>query len=53
MKKVVSITGASSGIGKSTATQLWSDGYISCGAARRIDKLSDLKDAGPQLLLWM
>ncbi len=50
MKKVVSITGASSGIGKSTTNQLLSEGYIICGAARRIDKMSDLKDAGAQLL---
>lgn len=52
-EKVVSITGASSGIGKSTANQLLSEGYIICGAARRIDKMSDLKDAGAQLLIWM
>ena len=53
MKKVVSITGASSVIGKSTANQPLSEGYIACGAVRRIDKMSDLKDAGAQLLIWM
>ena len=53
MKKVVSITGASSGIGRSTVNQLLSEGYIICGTARRIDKMSDLKDTGAQLLIWM
>ena len=50
MKKVVLITGASSGIGRSTVNQLLSEGHIICGAVRRIDKMSDLKDAGAQLL---
>lgn len=44
MKKVVLITGASSGIGKATARQLLSDGYIVYGAARRVEKMSDLAD---------
>ena len=53
MKKVVLITGTSSGIGRSTVNQLLSEGHIVYGAARRIDKISDLKDAGAQLLIWM
>jgi len=48
--KVVLITGASSGIGKSTVVQLLSDGYIVYGAARRLEKMDDLKKAGAHIL---
>lgn len=48
MKKVALITGASSGIGKTTALQLLRDGYTVYGAARRIDKMADLKSQGAQ-----
>ena len=46
MKKVALITGASSGMGKSTANQLHSQGYIVYGAARRTDEMNDLKAKG-------
>jgi short-subunit dehydrogenase len=46
MKKVVLITGASAGIGKSTAIQLANAGYIIYGAARRIDKMEELVQQG-------
>jgi short-subunit dehydrogenase len=50
MKKVVLITGASSGIGKQTALLLIQQGFIVYGAARRLDKMQDLKEAGVHLL---
>lgn len=46
MKKVAIITGASSGMGKSTAFELQKKGYIVYGMARRIEKMKDLKDKG-------
>ena len=46
MKKVALITGASSGMGKSTANILHSQGYIVYGAARRTDEMNDLKAKG-------
>jgi len=50
MKKVVLITGASSGIGKQTAKLLIQQGFTVYGAARRLDKMQDLKEAGASLL---
>ena len=46
MKKVVLITGASSGMGKSTAKILLDKGYTVYGAARRTEKMADLKEKG-------
>ena len=50
MKKVIIVTGASSGIGKSTALQLIKEGHIVYGAARRVDKMQDLVDTGGQAI---
>ena len=46
MSKVVLITGASSGMGKSTANILNGQGYIVYGAARRMEEMQDLKSQG-------
>ena len=45
-KKVILVTGASAGIGKATALQLIKEGHIVYGAARRIEKMKELQDAG-------
>lgn len=44
--KTVLVTGASSGIGKATAIYLAENGYNVYGAARRIEKLQELKTFG-------
>ncbi len=46
MKHTVLVTGASSGIGKATAMYLAQHGYNVYGAARRVEKLLDLKEYG-------
>lgn len=46
MKKVALITGASSGMGKSTAKQLHQQGYKVYGAARRTELMKDLEVQG-------
>ncbi|MGL4742111.1 MAG: oxidoreductase [Sarcina sp.] len=46
MKKVALITGASSGIGYEAALELQKKGIIVYGAARRVDKLEELKKHG-------
>ena len=48
MAKTVLVTGASSGIGKATAVYLAQNGYNVYGAARRIEKLQELKGYGIQ-----
>ena len=46
MKKVVLITGASSGIGESAAILLHNAGFKVYGAARRVEKMNDLESKG-------
>ena len=50
MKKVVLITGASSGMGKSTAFELHEKGYTVYGMARRTEKMNDLKAKGMEVV---
>jgi short-subunit dehydrogenase len=50
MKKTVLITGASAGIGKATAIYLAQNGYNVYGAARRTEKMEDLKEYGIKLI---
>jgi len=50
MKKVILITGASSGMGKDTALRLIEEGHVVYGAARRIEKMEDLVKAGGHAL---
>ena len=45
-KKVIIVTGASSGMGKDAALRLIKEGHIVYGAARRIDAMGDLVDVG-------
>ncbi|WP_236980919.1 oxidoreductase [Membranihabitans maritimus] len=46
MKKVIVITGASSGMGKSAAQILHQQGHTIYGAARRVEKMQDLAEEG-------
>lgn len=44
--KVALVTGASAGIGKAIARRLLSDGWTVYGAARRVERMSDLEAKG-------
>ncbi|QEC76410.1 oxidoreductase [Mucilaginibacter ginsenosidivorax] len=46
MKKIILITGASSGMGKETAKKLIREGHTVYTVARRIDQMQDLKSLG-------
>lgn len=46
MQQIILITGASSGMGKTFAQRLLSEGHIVYGAARRVERMHDLEDAG-------
>lgn len=48
--RTVLITGASSGIGKAAAEKLLGEGYTVYGAARRVEKMRDLGEAGATAL---
>ena len=49
-KKVIIITGASSGMGKVTAEALINDGHCVYGAARNIDRMADLVKKGGKVV---
>ena len=49
-KKVIILTGASSGIGYQTAEMLAKQGHIVYGAARRVEKMDALKQFGVKTL---
>ena len=46
MKKVILVTGASSGMGKDFALELLKKGHIVYGLARRVEKMEDIIKAG-------
>jgi short-subunit dehydrogenase len=50
MKKVILVTGASAGMGKDFAKQLLKDGHTVYGAARRVDKMEDIRQLGVKVL---
>ena len=49
-KKVILITGASSGIGLDSAKALLAEGHIVYGAARRVEKMKPIEQAGGKAL---
>ena len=50
VNKVALVTGASSGIGKSTALKLKQLGYVVYAAARRVDRMQPLANAGIKVI---
>jgi len=50
MKNVILVTGASAGMGKEFVKELLKDGNIVYGAARRVDKMDDIKSLGVKVL---
>lgn len=50
MKKIALITGASAGIGKETAKLLLNDGFTVYAAARRLERMDDIKQLGVNIL---
>jgi short-subunit dehydrogenase len=50
MKKVILITGASSGMGHYTAKELIKDGHMVYCAARSVDKMKDLEQLGGHII---
>lgn len=48
--KVALVTGASAGIGKAVVKQLLADGYTVYGAARRLENMAELEEAGAKCL---
>ncbi|MFT4255869.1 MAG: oxidoreductase [Pseudoxanthomonas sp.] len=49
-KPVALVTGASSGMGKDFALRLIEEGYLVYGAARRIERMDDIRTAGGNVL---
>ena len=45
-RPVALVTGASAGIGKAIVRRLLKDGWVVYGAARRVEKMSDIVDEG-------
>ena len=50
MKRVILVTGASAGIGKEFAKELLKDGHIVYGAARKVEKMEDIRLLGVNIL---
>jgi short-subunit dehydrogenase len=50
MKKVIMVTGASSGMGKEFVKTLLADGHIVYGSARRVENMLDIEKEGAKIL---